>query len=190
MYRNANDAYLENRVLSADPIELVRMLYQAADGAVRAARGHLAAGDIAARSNAIVRACDILAELTGSLDRDRGGEIADRLAQLYDYITRRLVEANTLQQDAPLAEALGLLGTLEEGWDGVQQALQTAVPAPTPAPNPWEQPAPPDPAPAFVSNPWSGGSEAAEPAYGGANSWGQSRYPDQSPGLDSHAWSF
>jgi flagellar protein FliS len=188
MYRNANDTYLENRVLSADPIELVRMLYQAADGAVRAARGHLAAGDIAARSNAIGRACDILAELTGSLDRDRGGEIADRLAQLYDYITRRLVEANTLQQDAPLAEVLGLLGTLAEAWDGVQQALQPVVTAA--APNPWERPAAPDPAPAFVSNPWSGGNEAPEPASGGANPWGQSRYPDPSPSLDSHAWSF
>ena len=188
MYRDANDAYLENRVLSADPIELVRMLYQAAEGAVRGARRHLAAGDIGARSAAIAKSCDILAELTGSLDRDRGGEIASRLSRLYDYMTRRLVEANTLQQDAPLAEVLGLLATLAEAWDGVKQAAQPAASAP--AANPWAQPSPPDTAPAFVSNPWSGGSHAPEPATYGANPWRQPMVPDQAPALGSRAWSF
>jgi flagellar protein FliS len=186
MYRNANDVYLENRVLAADPIELVRMLYQAAEGAVREARRRLEAGEIAARSMAIARACDVLAELSASLDRERGGEIAARLSRLYDYMTRRLVEANTLQQDALLAEVLGLLGTLAEAWDGVRQSVQPAVPAQ----NPWERPAPPDAAPAIVSNPWSGGNQAPEPAPGRANPWGQPIVPDYAPGPEPHAWSF
>jgi flagellar protein FliS len=188
MYRNANDVYLENRVLSADPIELVRLLYQGADRAVREARRHLAAGDIAARSRAICKACDILAELTGSLDRDRGGEIAARLAQLYDYITRRLVEANTRQQDAPLAEVLDLLATLAEAWDGVKPAAQ--APAPAAASKPVQRPAPPAPAPAMVPDPWSGGSQAPQRAAYGANPWGQPVLPDYAPAPESHAWSF
>ena len=186
MYRNANDVYLEDRVLSADPIELVRMLYQAAGNSLREARRRLEAGEIAARSTAIARACDVLAELSASLDRERGGEIADRLSRLYDYMTRRLVEANTLQRDALLAEVQGLLGTLAEAWDGVRQSVQPGAQAQ----DPWGRPAPPDPVPAVVSNPWSGGYQVPEPAPGRASPWGQPMVPDNAPGLEPHAWSF
>jgi flagellar protein FliS len=133
MSHNGHDAYLEGRILSADPLELVRMLYQGASHAVRQARHALAEGDIAGRSRAISNAYDILAELVGSLDRERGGEIAVRLAHLYDYLQRRLLDANFQQADAPLAEVLSLLATLAEAWDGAQ--AQTAPPA-VPA-NPW-----------------------------------------------------
>ena len=38
MGNNAHDAYLESRILTAEPMELIRLLYQAATGAVRDAR--------------------------------------------------------------------------------------------------------------------------------------------------------
>ncbi|MBZ5586208.1 MAG: flagellar export chaperone FliS [Acidobacteriia bacterium] len=136
MYRDANNAYLESRVLSAGPLELVRLLYQAGTGAVREARRHLAAGEIAARSRSISKACEILMELIGALDRERGGEIAERLAALYGYMYSRLLEANLRQSDAPLAEVLGLMATLGEGWDGASRASESRPPAATP----WSQP--------------------------------------------------
>src|ERR1039458_5604100 len=49
MWQNAHDAYLESRVLSADPLELVHLLYEAAIEAVREARRYLAAGETAVR---------------------------------------------------------------------------------------------------------------------------------------------
>jgi flagellar secretion chaperone FliS len=116
---NAHDVYLENRVLSAGPIELVRILYQTAANAVREARRHLEAGDVLARSRAISKASEAILELTRALDFDRGGEIAKRLVQLYTYMLRRLTEANFQQADAPLAEVLALLATLSEGWDAI-----------------------------------------------------------------------
>ena len=151
MYYDGNDAYLEGRVLSADPIELVRLMYQTATGAVRDARAHLAAGDIAARSRSISKACEILCELAGSLDFERGGEIGRRLAQLYDYMQRRLLEANIQQSDAPLAETLGLLVTLSEGWEGVRTA---AAPEP-PARAAWEHSIPPESMPSYAAQSWS-----------------------------------
>ena len=126
MWQNAHDAYLENRVLSASPLELVHLLYQAATGAVREARRQLAAGEIAARSRAISKACGILMELVASLDHERGGELSHRLAQLYDYMQRRLLEANFRQVDEPLAEVLGLLATLSEAWQGIAQEARPA----------------------------------------------------------------
>jgi flagellar protein FliS len=150
MYENAHDAYLESRVLSADPVELVGLLYQACTGAVRDARRALADGEIAARSRAITRASEIVIELASSLDRERGGEIATRLVQLYDYMLTRLTEANFRQEDAPLAEVLGLLATLAEAWDGVKNQTR---PKPA-AQNPWGQSLPAEPV-AAPDHAWS-----------------------------------
>lgn len=129
MWNNARDAYLESRILSAGPMELVRMLYQTAAGSVRDARRHLEAGDVLARSRAISKASQVLLELTASLDFERGGEIAPRLARLYDYMLRRLTDANFRQADAPLAEVLALLATLSEGWDSIQSQPAASRPA-------------------------------------------------------------
>jgi flagellar protein FliS len=131
MWNNGHDAYLESRVLSANPVELVNMLYQACIQAVRDARYHLERGEIGPRSQAINKACEIVMELNSSLDRDRGGEIAERLAQLYNYMLTRLLEANMQQNDLPLSEVLGLLATLAEAWQGVCPAAPPAAPPPS-----------------------------------------------------------
>jgi flagellar protein FliS len=135
MPQTAYDAYLESRIESAEPVQLIRLLYQGALAAVRDARRHLASGDIASRSRAVSKAFAIVTELTASLDRERGGEIAVRLMQLYDYVQRRLLEANARQQDEPLAEVLGLLTTLAEAWQGVEEAGSPAEAVP----GPWAQ---------------------------------------------------
>jgi flagellar protein FliS len=126
MWRNA---YVESTVLSADPLELVRLLYGGALEAVRDARRRLAAGEVAARSAAITKAMAIVAELSGSLNRDEGGEISRNLAELYDYVLRKLQDANLRQADEPLAEALELLSTLSEAWQGVRPAAPAETPA-------------------------------------------------------------
>jgi flagellar protein FliS len=151
MSHTGRDAYLEGRILSADPLELVKLLYQGCSDAVREARRRLEEGDIAARSRAISKALEILAELLRSLDHERGGELAGRLAALYDYMQTRLTDANCRQEDAPLAEVLGLLATLGEAWDGVQEQTRLAA---APAPSPWAQPASVEPELA-ASHAWS-----------------------------------
>lgn len=139
MYSDVNNHYLEARVLSASPVELVRILYGSAQRAVREARRHLAAGDVASRSREISQAVRILVELSTALDREKGGELARQLIELYDYLQRRLIDANIRQEDAPLAEVELLLATVSEAWDtvagGAQQpapAVVAAVPEPPP----------------------------------------------------------
>ena len=141
MWNHGHDAYLESRVLTADPVELVDLLYQACTHAVREARAHLEGGRIAERSREITRAWEILNELASSLDFERGGEISQRLAPLYAYLQGRLLEANLQQSDEPLAEVLGLVATLAEGWAGIMR-VETASPAA--AGNAWAQPTPAD----------------------------------------------
>ena len=151
MWQNARDTYLEGRVLSADPVELVDLLYQAATDAVSDARRYLSAGDILARARSISKACDVLAELTVALDHDRGGSLSKRLAQLYGYMHGRLVEANFRQSDVPLAEVAGLLVTLKEAWQGVALETRNALRGETP----WMHGMPQEPELANASGGWS-----------------------------------
>ncbi|HUB82587.1 MAG TPA: flagellar export chaperone FliS [Bryobacteraceae bacterium] len=151
MWRNAHETYLEERILSADPVELVHMLYQAAITAVADARHHLAEQRILERARSISKTCDILMELNTSLDFERGGEFSLRLSHLYGYLYRRLVEANVSQKDEPLAEVAGLLHTLMEGWEGAKAGLQPQ----TPRENLWMAPAFAEPEFASASGSWS-----------------------------------
>jgi flagellar secretion chaperone FliS len=114
---DARLAYVESEILQADPVRLVRMLYGGALDATAQARGHIRLGDIGGRSRQITKAVAIINELMLSLDRERGGEIAANLAELYDYINRRLQDANFRQIEEPLIETERLLTTLLDAWD-------------------------------------------------------------------------
>ena len=89
-------AYLETRVLTADPVDLVAMSYEFAGLRVHEARSALAKKDIAARCRAISKTIAILGELESSLDHNLGGEIAHNLGRLYGYMRERLTQANLI----------------------------------------------------------------------------------------------
>ena len=131
--RNTYNAYFEEEVLSASPLRLVCLLYGKAISELRNARAFLAAGKVPERCAAISKACDVLAELLSSLDLANGGDTAVRLNELYSYATAILVRANMNRDDSLIAEALGLLVTLHEGWEGI--AAQKIAP-PVAMPNP------------------------------------------------------
>jgi flagellar protein FliS len=126
MANHTHNRYLETQVLSAEPIQLVNMLYRGALENMAAARRHLAAGAIKERSARIMKAWDILRELARSLDHRQAPELSARLAELYAHMQKRLMDANTQQADAPLAEVEALLSTLGEAWRGVQAAQPSA----------------------------------------------------------------
>jgi len=118
-------SYLESRILAADPVELIQILYEHALIEVRNARAHQKAGDIAARAKAVTKALAILGELEGSLNHKAGGSLSQNLALLYQYMRRRLLDASMTQQTAPLDEVESLLETLEQGWSSIQHKTTT-----------------------------------------------------------------
>jgi flagellar protein FliS len=115
------NTYEENRILSASPLGLVRILYAAATRAVQNARKQLRAGNIAARSREISKAQEILLELAASVDRSKAPEFGERLLALYGYMQARLIEANLEQNDGPLADVGSLLAPLQEAWSQVKE---------------------------------------------------------------------
>ncbi len=125
-------SYVEQRILSAGPLEVVAMLYSKAADEVREARRQLAARDIALRSKAISKACDVITELDASLNMEAGGALAVRLRGLYRYMIVKLLDANRRQSDEHLAEVLGLLATMNESWQTVAKTERSPVEVPSP----------------------------------------------------------
>jgi flagellar protein FliS len=113
--------YFEQMILSASPIDLIRLLYQRAIASVADAREHLREGRIRERAQAIKKAYGILTELMISLDMEKAPELASNLRKLYCYMQERLIEANHKQKDGPLEETGRLLTTLADAWREVPQ---------------------------------------------------------------------
>jgi flagellar secretion chaperone FliS len=122
--RSAAHAYanvgLETGVVAASPHQLIIMLYEGAELAVRMAIRHLNDGDLARKSAAISKASSIILEgLRAALDPQQGGAIALQLDALYDYMNKRLMLAHLNNQTAPLEEVLGLLRELHAAWQQI-----------------------------------------------------------------------
>jgi flagellar protein FliS len=116
---NWKSAYLESRILSANPLGLVNILYEHAIFEVQQARQSLASRDVAGRSGSISKAIAIIGELQSSLDYEAGGEIATNLGQLYQYMRAQLTAGNVRQSESPLAEVAGLLESLGDAWRAI-----------------------------------------------------------------------
>ena len=129
MRNNPYQNYLEDEVLTADPIKLIVLLYRGAIDSVTSARRHLATGDIRARSRSITKAMEIVSELARTLDYERGGNVSTELVRIYEYVLVALSEANVTQTDEPLAHSKGLLSTLLMGWEGIQSKEASGSPA-------------------------------------------------------------
>lgn len=108
---------MESGVLSASPHQLIVMLFDAAQTSIRAARLHMQAGNIPEKGKAISRAVDIINRgLVEALDHERGGELAGRLGQIYDYVTRLLLQANLRNDQQSLDQAANLLEEIGSAW--------------------------------------------------------------------------
>ena len=115
-YRNAG---MEGVVDEASPHQLVHMLLEGALDKIASAKGHMHSGNVAEKGESVSRAISIIEGLRISLDREVGGELAANLNDLYEYMGRRLVEANASNNASILDEVSSLLGEIKAGWDAI-----------------------------------------------------------------------
>ena len=122
--KNPSAAYtqvgVETGIAEATPHKLILMLFDGAMVALASARRHMEEKDIAQKGKGISKAIDIIVNgLRASLDLQVGGELAERLYALYDYMAERLVHANLHNDLAAIEEVSHLLGELRSAWEEI-----------------------------------------------------------------------
>lgn len=111
----------ESEVLGASPHRLIAMLFDGALREITNARKGIQHRQIAAKGVAIGRAISIIGEgLNATLNMEAGGELAQNLRRLYDYMGVRLAEANLNNDITILDEVTRLLTELKAGWNGIR----------------------------------------------------------------------
>jgi flagellar secretion chaperone FliS len=104
-------------ILGADPHRLIVLLFDGAEAALVKAQACIAAQDIPGRSEALIKATDIISNgLAASLNLQEGGELAQNLSALYDYMVSRLLYANVHQDPRAITEVQKLLSEISGAW--------------------------------------------------------------------------
>ena len=119
----AANQYLRTKVLTATPEQLQMMLF---DGALRfceQARMALVAKTFDQSHDLISRVQRILLELSCSLKHDVSPDLCGKLAALYNYAYRKLIEANVRHDLSCLDQAIGILKYQRETWAMVLDQL-------------------------------------------------------------------
>ena len=115
----------------ADPHRLIQMLMEGALERIARARGAIQRKDYQAKAKAINEAVDIIGGgLKGSLDLEKGGDIAGNLADLYDYMVLRLAQSSAGNDVQALDEVTRLLADIKSGWDGIRSSNTPAAASP------------------------------------------------------------
>lgn len=108
--------YKQTSIKTANRGQILIMLYEAAIKNVKKASDCLDRKDLAGKGQAIVKAHDIINELTNTLDFEVGGQIAKDLERLYLFMTDQLIKANLQNTKEPLQQVQKLMETLLQGW--------------------------------------------------------------------------
>src|SRR5690349_22594959 len=111
-----SSAQAHGGVAAADPHRLIVMLLDGALERISTARGCMARGDTTEKARLINRAVSIIGELRNSLDLKAGGQLAANLAELYDYMCRRLLLATSENRIELLDEVSTLLHEIRAAW--------------------------------------------------------------------------
>ena len=132
MSNNAYGSYIKQEVEGASQGKLIIMMYEASIRFTRAAIKAIGEKQIEDAHNNIVRAENIIYELMSTLNTDEGGEVADHLLRLYDFVIWELVDANTYKNADKLEGVIKVLTPLKDAWrEAVQKENATqAKPAP------------------------------------------------------------
>lgn len=138
----ARESYLVTEVMTAPPQKLHLMLIEAAIRFAQKARTHWAAQENDLAVESLIRAQEIVGEMLAGLNREVDPELVRRVASVYLFVFRRLLEAASTRDEAKLADALRILEINRQTWREVCQQLagpgdndlsaQPPMPAPVP----------------------------------------------------------
>ncbi len=116
---NEITAYQENAVTTQSRGRLIVMLYEGAIKFLNQALREMEAENWAEKGRYIGKAQTIIHELDACLDMEAGGEVAENLRRLYQFMSRHLRQANRRKDAKAVRDVIGLLEDLNEGWKAI-----------------------------------------------------------------------
>lgn len=124
-YRNTRSAGVDSK---QDPHRTITLLLEGAIERVRMADAAISQGDNVLKATSLTKAISIVDALRSSLDHQAGGEIAQGLDSMYEYMGHRLMQANSSGDRACTTEVTDLLGEIASAWASIpaQLAAQSA----------------------------------------------------------------
>lgn len=128
MPSSARDSYLEMEVTTATPQKRQLMLVEGAIRFIERARDHWQAGQDDQAAQCLSQAQRIIAELISALNHDVAPDLTKRVAALYVFVFRALVDASLQRDEAKLGDALRVLQPQREAWEGVCRELGNTAP--------------------------------------------------------------
>ncbi len=123
MPTQVHDNYRTADVTTAPPQKLHLMLVEAVIRLTERARQHWRAGRDEPACEDLIRAQEILGEMLGGLNDQACPELAGKVAGVYQFAYRALMEANVRRDEAKLAEALRVMEIERETWRLVCERL-------------------------------------------------------------------
>jgi flagellar secretion chaperone FliS len=124
MYRNGFQNYRRARVDTTDPKRLVILCYDETISQIKMARQRCLEKDYGGKSEALLKAQDIVCELQCALDFGQGGNIARNLDSLYTYVKTRMIQADIGKDLAAMDEVVGILSELKSAWEEVFKSIE------------------------------------------------------------------
>ncbi|AVF56318.1 Flagellar protein FliS [Pseudomonas sp. URMO17WK12:I11] len=112
------------QISEATPHRLVQLLMEGALDRMAQAKGAISRGDVAQKGVMLGKAVDIIGGLREGLDKDKAADPdeLDRLDSLYEYMARRLTQANLHSDPEIIDEVARLMITVKSGWDAIATA--------------------------------------------------------------------
>lgn len=118
-YASAGNLYKSNEVLTASKKKLVIMLYDGAAKNLKLAKLAIEDKKIERVNMLIIKTQNILVELMSTLNFEDGGEIANNLMSLYEYMYQKTIRANIDKNSEILDEVIGYLQELSDTWSQI-----------------------------------------------------------------------
>lgn len=110
---------VKTQLAGANPYTIIQMLMQGFLERIAKGKGCIERGDLQGKAEHLSKASAILHALAESLDLDVGGDVAQNMAALYDYMLMRITDASVEKSVEPLTEVMQLMLEIKSGWDAI-----------------------------------------------------------------------
>lgn len=123
---NAYNAYKNNSVNFASKEQLLLMLLEGAVKFSKIARQAIIDNDIQKAHSNIIKTQKIFYELMATLDLDKAGSWGENMMSIYEFITRKLTEANVKKDKDKIDEVIPLIEDVKDTWESAYKVSKNS----------------------------------------------------------------